>query len=507
MRLRMYWLLLIVFNNKKRNSDLVRGLQYLCIIHEPEITMASCPSSADASACRLDSAASFSALQASKVAHHPCYSASAHHQYARMHLPVAPACNLQCNYCNRKYDCSNESRPGVVSQLLTPEQAVARAIAVADMMPQLSVVGIAGPGDPLANISRTFTTLNLVRQALPDMKLCLSTNGLMLPAVTDRIIDSGVDHVTVTVNTIDPAIAARIYAWLWLDGERYSGIEAGRILLARQQEGIRRLSEKGVLVKVNSVLIPGINDAHLGDVSAAVRQWGALLHNVMPLISRPEHGTVFGLNGQPEPDAEMVADVRAQCSVSMPQMMHCKQCRADAVGMLGEDRSQRLPLTPSTPALPGYAHVHRRAKLQARIATRGASDAYPACLVAVASTQGDVIDNHFGHAERLQIYSLSSAGIVLVNERFMPRYCTGSDECDPDDGAQSRMDNILDLLSDVEAIFCARMGYAPWQQLERHGITPCVEGAWQNVQDVLGRWWRQREHQATPDLGGEQGVA
>ncbi len=48
-----------------------------------------------------------------KIQQHPCYSKEAH-QYARMHLPVAPACNIQCNYCNRKYDCSNESRPGVV---------------------------------------------------------------------------------------------------------------------------------------------------------------------------------------------------------------------------------------------------------------------------------------------------------------------------------------------------------------------------------------------------------
>ena len=51
-----------------------------------------------------------------KVQNHPCYSEEAHHYFARMHVAVAPACNIQCNYCNRKYDCSNESRPGVVSR-------------------------------------------------------------------------------------------------------------------------------------------------------------------------------------------------------------------------------------------------------------------------------------------------------------------------------------------------------------------------------------------------------
>ena len=46
-----------------------------------------------------------------KINNHPCFSEDAHHHHARMHVAVAPACNIQCHYCNRKYDCSNESRP------------------------------------------------------------------------------------------------------------------------------------------------------------------------------------------------------------------------------------------------------------------------------------------------------------------------------------------------------------------------------------------------------------
>ncbi|MBU1215006.1 MAG: nitrogenase cofactor biosynthesis protein NifB, partial [Gammaproteobacteria bacterium] len=37
-----------------------------------------------------------------KVKNHPCYSEEAHHYFARMHVAVAPACNIQCHYCNRK---------------------------------------------------------------------------------------------------------------------------------------------------------------------------------------------------------------------------------------------------------------------------------------------------------------------------------------------------------------------------------------------------------------------
>ena len=75
-----------------------------------------------------------------KVKDHPCYSEQAHHHFARMHIAVAPACNIQCNYCNRKYDCSNESRPGVVSRTLTPEQAVHKTLAVASAMPRMQLM-------------------------------------------------------------------------------------------------------------------------------------------------------------------------------------------------------------------------------------------------------------------------------------------------------------------------------------------------------------------------------
>ncbi|MBP5685800.1 MAG: nitrogenase cofactor biosynthesis protein NifB, partial [Candidatus Methanomethylophilaceae archaeon] len=87
----------------------------------------------------------------SVLSEHPCYDEEAHRRFARMHLPVAPRCNIQCNYCNRKYDCSNESRPGVTSEVLSPEQAADKVAFVYSQIPELKVIGIAGPGDPMAN--------------------------------------------------------------------------------------------------------------------------------------------------------------------------------------------------------------------------------------------------------------------------------------------------------------------------------------------------------------------
>ena len=80
---------------------------------------------------------------------HPCFNAKAH-EFARMHLPVAPKCNIQCNYCHRKFDCTNESRPGVSSEVLNPEEALMKYKETKKKFETLSVVGIAGPGDALA---------------------------------------------------------------------------------------------------------------------------------------------------------------------------------------------------------------------------------------------------------------------------------------------------------------------------------------------------------------------
>ena len=160
---------------------------------------------------------------AALVKDHPCYSEEAHHHFARMHVAVAPACNIQCHYCNRKFDCANESRPGVVSERLSPEDAVRKVLAVAAEIPELSVVGIAGPGDALANAAATFATLEGIRRAAPDLTLCLSTNGLALPDHVDRLAALGVRHVTVTVNMTDPEVGERIYPWIIHAGGRSAG--------------------------------------------------------------------------------------------------------------------------------------------------------------------------------------------------------------------------------------------------------------------------------------------
>jgi nitrogen fixation protein NifB len=81
---------------------------------------------------------------------HPCFNSKSKHQYGRLHIPVAPSCNIQCKYCNRKYDCINESRPGVSSTTLNAEQSLRYVERIMEKNPNIAVIGIAGPGDAFA---------------------------------------------------------------------------------------------------------------------------------------------------------------------------------------------------------------------------------------------------------------------------------------------------------------------------------------------------------------------
>ena len=57
----------------------------------------------------------------------------------------APRCNISCGYCDGKFASVNESRPGVSATVLTPEEALRHVESSLARVPELAVVGIAGP--------------------------------------------------------------------------------------------------------------------------------------------------------------------------------------------------------------------------------------------------------------------------------------------------------------------------------------------------------------------------
>lgn len=266
---------------------------------------------------------------------HPCFSMEAHHKFGRIHLPVAPACNIQCRYCIRKYDCANESRPGITSKILTPSEALERVMRLVERNEKLSVIGIAGPGDPLANDS-TFETLSAINSEYPELILCVSTNGLYLSDRLEDLIRSGVRSLTITINAVTPETAEKIYLWVIYKGRRYTGRDAAECLLYNQWRGLRNAINAGLIVKVNSVLIPGINDEEIPLIAWLSGVKGANIMNIIPLIPQAEFESLQ------RPTHKMINDLRGKCNPYISQMTHCRQCRADACGTLDEDKDMEL---------------------------------------------------------------------------------------------------------------------------------------------------------------------
>lgn len=431
-----------------------------------------------------------------KVHNHPCYSEEAHHYFARMHVAVAPACNIQCHYCNRKYDCSNESRPGVVSEVLSPDQAVKKTMAVAANIPQMTVLGIAGPGDPLANPERTFETFRQLSEKAPDIKLCVSTNGLALPDSVEELAKHNIDHVTITINTVDPEIGAQIYPWVYWNNRRIKGVKGAQILIDQQQKGLQMLTDRGILVKVNSVMIPGVNDEHLAEVSRIVKSKGAFLHNVMPLIAEAEHGTFYGIMGQRGPSSKELQDLQDACSGDMNMMRHCRQCRADAVGLLGEDRGDEFTMEKIEEMDIDYSSaMEKRKVIHQAIAeelsvkqnnpekeTVDFEKNYRPVLMAVATSGGGVINQHFGHAKEFLVYEASTEGVRFISHRKTDLYCGGDDTCGE---GESILAQTIRSLEGCETVLCSKIGYEPWEMLEDAGIYPNGEHAMEPIEDAV----------------------
>ena len=270
---------------------------------------------------------------------HPCFNKKASKSYGRVHLPVAASCNISCNYCHRDYDCPNESRPGVTSGLITPEEAVLRIAEVKKIFNGISVAAVAGPGDSLAEPRSTMKTFELIGKEFPGIIPCMSTNGLNLSENLEELRDAGVNFITVTLNAVHSAVAKKIYRYINYRGVVYTEGEAAEILIDRQLRGIENAVKTGFAVKINSVLIPGVNDFHIKDIAEKVKKLGVYMFNVMPMI--PAQKSYFyrtGVKGASRKDVVRVT--RGLEGINI--MDHCRQCRSDAAGLLGADLSGKL---------------------------------------------------------------------------------------------------------------------------------------------------------------------
>ncbi len=341
---------------------------------------------------------------------------------------------------------------------------------VIEKFSNIKVVGIAGPGEPLYN-KETFETYRLIKGRFPHLHHCVSTNGLLLLEKLEEIEDVGVTNVTVTLNALKDEIAEKIYSFISFREKIYRGREGAQILIRNQLAGIEGAVRRGLTVKVNTVLIPGINDHHVIDIAQKARKLGVYIHNIMPLIPQ------YLLSHVTPPTPGERKSIQDECAKIIPQMRHCRQCRADAVGKLDEELPSGIYGATAECSLKNFNLPKAETegeKVRVAVATSGLTG---------------LVDLHFGHTNIFSIYEVSPSTLsiqFLGKRKVEEAYCKGP-ECDLPSGQEDLLKKIIDLLKDCKFLLCRRIGDLPATQLKQAGIITIedVDKIWNAIPKIF----------------------
>jgi nitrogen fixation protein NifB len=232
-------------------------------------------------------------------------------------------------------------------------------------------------------------------------------------------------------------MGAKIYSWIRVGKKVFRGREAAEFILQQQLECIHLLKEKGITVKINTIILPGINEDHIPQVAKTVSALGADLMNCIPVV--PNKETVF--ENMEEPSKATIFKVRMLAKEHIDMMNHCARCRADAAGLLGQDFKGAFGL------LQEYA-------------TKPLNPSEDRPYVAVATQEGLLVNRHLGEAKSLYIFRQSPKGFHYVEERVTPEAGSGD----------FRWINLANALKDCRAILVSGVGDNPASILHRSGI-------------------------------------
>ncbi len=378
----------------------------------------------------------------SHACRHPCFNNYDFHN-AIIHLPVASEFNIDYKNSLPKCYCSGTGCEASANTILTPYEAMERFLDAKKSNPNLTVAAISGPGEALANFDEVKETFRYLRQTNPEILLCLSTNGLMLPVYANHLISLGVNYITVNVNTISPETGAKIYDHITYLGHKYSDVEGSNILLQNQISGISYLASMGLSVRMNIIVIKGINDHEIKDIVGMAKECGCKLTNII-------QQTITGnrdYNGLESYSNDELSNLRQECEKIMPQSYFCKPCNAATLETLGT----RLSID-----FEEYSRNLKRDRKSASVHFR----------FAVCSRNGTLTNQHFGHATKFYIYDYNDEIITFLEIRAIEQYSLGTKE----EKEAGKVYKLIKAIEDCNCVICMRIGVCPSNALKDKNI-------------------------------------
>ena len=184
-----------------------------------------------------------------------------------LRISLTQRCNLRCIYCHAEGEVNPEE------QMSAEDIAELMRVGVQFGVKSIKFTG----GEPL--LRRDL--VDIIRSVPPGVESSLTTNGTLLAAKAAELKEAGLARVNVSLDTLRP--------------ERYRAI-TGKDILADVLAGIDAAIEVGLTpVKLNMVLLEGINEDEVDDFMAFVRNKPDLILQVIELMEFNEckfHGDV-----------------------------------------------------------------------------------------------------------------------------------------------------------------------------------------------------------------------
>jgi cyclic pyranopterin phosphate synthase len=180
-----------------------------------------------------------------------------------LRISVTDRCNFRCQYC-----MPVEGLPWL------PKAEILRFEEIAEVVRQLAPLGlrrlrITG-GEP--TIRPQLVELVRMLRAIPGVEdIALSTNGVKLPELAGPLAEAGLDRVNISADSLRPERVAAI-------ARRDLGFDLEAAALAAQKAGLDP-------IKVNVVVMRGINDDEIADFAALTRvhPWHVRFIELMPV--------------------------------------------------------------------------------------------------------------------------------------------------------------------------------------------------------------------------------
>lgn len=159
-----------------------------------------------------------------------------------MRISITDRCNLRCRYC-----MPEGIRLVPMEEILTFEEIKQVCETAAELgIRRFKITG----GEPLVRLG-CAGLIGMIKEIPGVEQVTLTTNGILLGEYLEELMENGLDGVNVSLDTLDEKTYKQI-----------TGFDAlGKVL-----ESIGRAADKGLRVKINSVLQKGIND----------KEWAAL---------------------------------------------------------------------------------------------------------------------------------------------------------------------------------------------------------------------------------------